>query len=470
MPLPLGDDERKRLLAEVQGLARATLQKLWLPSPRVCVLQLRTAGTPGVTLLLVLDARLGLAAVASERPTAPESAPTAQATLRNALASARLRGAALEVGEERRHAAPRLDFETPRGLRSLFAGDALLLLDGARRIVWAAAGAGAARRPGSTLPFSKELPLDAATPLPRRESIVRAALRQEEEAGLAARRRELVARLKARLQKLRRTLAAVDEDAARAGQAQVQRHRAELLLPFASRIPRGAREARLPDWSRTDAGGVPAEVVVELDPALDAAANAQRWLKRAKRYQSAAARIAERRAEVAGDLARAEALWERALGAADAAELLRVEAEAPRGQQHGARRRQEPRLPYRTFQLESGARVLVGRSARDNDVLTFKVARGNDLWLHVRGLQGAHVVVPGPGDAPDSRTLSDAALLAVHFSSARDADAVEVAVTRCKHLRKPRGAAPGSVLVTQEKVLRVRRDDARLAALLRLES
>ena len=132
-------------------------------------------------------------------------------------------------------------------------------------------------------------------------------------------------------------------------------------------------------------------------------------------------------------------------------------------------RKAAARLPYRKFTSSSGAAILVGRSARDNDALTFRVARGNDLWLHVRGAQGSHVVVPGAGEAPDSRTLADAALLAAHFSSARGADGVEVAWTRCKYVRKPRDAAPGSVLISQEKALRVRLDEARMAELLRSE-
>jgi len=127
------------------------------------------------------------------------------------------------------------------------------------------------------------------------------------------------------------------------------------------------------------------------------------------------------------------------------------------------------RLPYRRFRSQSGAPILVGRSARDNDALTFRVARGNDVWLHARSLQGAHVVLPGAGEAPDARTLGDAALLAAHFSSARGADGAEVAWTRCKHVRKPRGAKPGAVTISQEKTLRVRLDEERLAALLRSE-
>jgi predicted ribosome quality control (RQC) complex YloA/Tae2 family protein len=261
----------------------------------------------------------------------------------------------------------------------------------------------------------------------------------------------------------------VDEDAARAGRSAEDREKAGLLLPVASRLPRGAHEARVQDWSRTDAEGRPAEIVVPLDPALSAAENAQRWLRRARRYQAATARIASRRTEVSGQLSLAEAALAQAESAQDAAQLAAVEAQtpaAPRSQ----RDVQGPRLPYRKFTSRTGAPILVGRSARDNDALALRIARGNDLWLHARGAQGAHVVVPGAGESPDPRTLGDAALLAAHFSSARGEEGVEVAWTRCKYLRKPKGAAPGSVIVTQEEVLRVRLEADRVTALLSTES
>src|SRR5262249_60299010 len=83
----LTDEDRKRLVAEVRELAGATLQKVWLPSPAACVLQFRV---PGRTQLVVIDSRLSMAAMADERPTAPEGAPRSQATLRNAVEGATL--------------------------------------------------------------------------------------------------------------------------------------------------------------------------------------------------------------------------------------------------------------------------------------------------------------------------------------------------------------------------------------------
>jgi len=461
VPPVISDLDRKRLLLELRALQGATLQKLWLPSPQVCVLQLRV---PGRSALAVIDARLRMAALAAERPTAAESAPRSQGTLRNALEGAKLTGADLVVPQDRSAPFPRLAF----GDRFLIAEEALLLIDArSSKVLWASSGA--QRRPGSAYPATEAVALGDAPPLEARDQLVREALAREEQAGVAARRKELMARLRSRVQKLRRTLSAVEEDAARAVRAGAERARAELLLPVASRLPRGAREARVPDWSRVDDEGRPAEVPIALDPALSAAENAQRWLRRAKRYQAAAERIEARRVEVREELSRAESLLSRAGSAQDAGQLAAVEAEAP-APAPGRKARAAPRLPYRKFISQSGAPILVGRSARDNDALTLRVARGNDLWLHARGMQGAHVVVPGAGESPDPRALGDAALLAAHFSSARGQEGVEVAWTRCKHVRKPRGSAPGSVMVTQEKVLRVRLDEDRLASLLRTEA
>ena len=462
VPPTITDDDRKRWLLELRELTGASLQKLWLPSSRLCVLQLRL---PGRSVLAVIDAGQRFAAVVPVRPTAPESAPRSQATLRNALEGTRLSRVALVMPRDRRIVSPRLDF----GERLLIAEEALLCVEAATgKILWASSGA--VRRPGSLYPNVDEVPLGNAQPMSSRDRKVREALAAEEQAGVAARRKEVVARLRVRIRKLGRTAAAVDEDAARAARAGEEQARAELLLPLASRLPRGSREARVPDWSRLDDQGRPLEVAIALDPALSPAENAARWLRRAKRYRSAAERIAARRGEVQAELSRTQELLARAETAQSAEQLAAVELQLPDAPPRSPRGREAPRLPYRKFISQGGAPILVGRSARDNDALTFRVARGNDLWLHARGLQGAHVVVPGGGESPDARTLGDAALLAAHFSSGRGEDRVEVAWTRCKHVRKAKGAAAGSVIVTQEKVLRVRLEPERLAALLSNET
>jgi predicted ribosome quality control (RQC) complex YloA/Tae2 family protein len=148
-----------------------------------------------------------------------------------------------------------------------------------------------------------------------------------------------------------------------------------------------------------------------------------------------------------------------------------VKIESPAGPPGShAHRGQAKSPPFRTFHARSGPRVLVGRGAAQNDLLTFQIARPHDLWLHAKGYPGAHVIVPlaknqsCPGDV-----LVDAAHLAAHFSDARDEAVVDVQYVARRHLRKPRGSAPGLVVVEREKVIAVRIDAATLRALVESE-
>jgi predicted ribosome quality control (RQC) complex YloA/Tae2 family protein len=101
------------------------------------------------------------------------------------------------------------------------------------------------------------------------------------------------------------------------------------------------------------------------------------------------------------------------------------------------------------FTSPDGMEVLVGRSASDNDLLTFKVAAQTDFWLHVSGESGSHVVVRNPEnlDSLPRETLRFAAALAARHSKAKKAGRVNVHVARVKDVKKERGAPAGQVLL-----------------------
>jgi predicted ribosome quality control (RQC) complex YloA/Tae2 family protein len=125
------------------------------------------------------------------------------------------------------------------------------------------------------------------------------------------------------------------------------------------------------------------------------------------------------------------------------------------------------RLPYRRFESATGRPILVGREGKDNHALTFQVASPHDVWLHVRGFPGCHVVVPlARGQEPDTETLLDAAHLAVHYSKAPKAGFVEVMWTRRKHVRAVKKGRPGQVLVEGDRTVSFHSDPARVERLL----
>ena len=124
------------------------------------------------------------------------------------------------------------------------------------------------------------------------------------------------------------------------------------------------------------------------------------------------------------------------------------------------------RGPFRRFTSTDGLSIFVGRNARENDELTFGLAKGDDLWLHARGTPGSHVLVRlSKGTDPPQETLRDAAMLALLYSDLKKSGKGEVIYTRRKWVKKAKGQATGAVVVTQEKSLHVSLDKNRLAAL-----
>jgi predicted ribosome quality control (RQC) complex YloA/Tae2 family protein len=108
--------------------------------------------------------------------------------------------------------------------------------------------------------------------------------------------------------------------------------------------------------------------------------------------------------------------------------------------------------------LPDGWEVRVGRDDADNDALTHRFARPDDVWLHASGVAGSHVVLRmhGRDGNPPRTVLEAAAALAARFSKAKHAGTVPVIWTRKRYVRKPRGGAPGVAVCTHEKTLFVR--------------
>lgn len=113
-----------------------------------------------------------------------------------------------------------------------------------------------------------------------------------------------------------------------------------------------------------------------------------------------------------------------------------------------------------------GFRILVGRNARENDLLLRHGVRGNDWWLHTRDVPGGYVFICGPkGKSVPLEVLLDAGNLAVFYSRARTAAEADLFYTQVKYLRRAKDAPRGTVLPTQEKNLTIRLDRERLKRL-----
>jgi len=474
--------ELSQVVAELAPLAGARLAEVRVHAEKALTLELSTpAGA--VHLLLSAEPDATRLHAASHRYPRPDEPFPFQVVLRRELAGARLLSLELSPGDR----VVTLAFAAAGGARRLVAEltgrHGNLLLVGDDGLVRAAAGRDLSQRrdlvpgqpyvpPGSPGPGGP--PRDRFTPVagarfPLSAAIERHHLALEEEKRLEAGRKRLRDPVRAGLARLGRALEKLADEAARVPAAEEDRRVADLLKTSLHRVKRGQASVTVTEW--TEQG--PREVVVGLDPALTPQANMERAYKRYRRIVESAARVAARTDEVRAKVAALQALLSE-LDGAEAGELPRLEREArklgagPRPPPRPKQRRDEaPGLPYRSFRSLAGVAILVGKGAAQNDTLTKRHARGNDLWLHARGVPGSHVVVRvGKGPGPDQETLLDAAHLAAHFSDARGAPVADVAWTRVKYVKKPRGAAPGAVEYHQEKVLGLRIEPGRVERLL----
>jgi predicted ribosome quality control (RQC) complex YloA/Tae2 family protein len=197
---------------------------------------------------------------------------------------------------------------------------------------------------------------------------------------------------------------------------------------------------------------------IELDPRLSPVENARARFAAYDKAKGALAGVPERlqaaEARLAG-LAETLALLELAEGfeqieaiAREAVEQGYVRAPAQRSRQKIARQ-----APLRV-ESSDGLAIYVGRSASQNEQVTFKIGAGEDVWLHARGLPGAHVIVKSGGKPVPESTLLEAAGLAAYYSQARDESAVEIDIAPRSQVRRMPGGPPGLATYHAERTIR----------------
>ncbi len=280
--------------------------------------------------------------------------------------------------------------------------------------------------------------------------------------GEEAFRAGVLRRLKGELARAERLSARLAGEATRYSEADLYVRKGQLLLANQADIRRGPRVVALRDYADQEMGFLE----IELDPSRSVEDNARRYFALQRKATRGLEVVNKRLAEVESRLATLRDL----IGEADAAEglgelqqvdaaLLRVARRPPPRQRRAADGRKPEGPEPRSFRSSDGLPILVGRNGPGNDHLTWRLARPHDLWLHAQGIPGSHVLVRlQKGREVPPRTLREAAQLAAYYSRARGEAKVPVDYAPRKYLRKPKGAAPGVVLLAQEKTIVVRPD------------
>ncbi|HLJ59314.1 MAG TPA: NFACT RNA binding domain-containing protein [bacterium] len=267
---------------------------------------------------------------------------------------------------------------------------------------------------------------------------------------LEERRRALAAATRAALRQ--RAHALEENRLALEESARAERYRVlgELLLTYGGRAGPRAASVVVPDHT---AGG--AEVAIPLDPELTAVENAQRYFRRYAKAQAASRAVPDRIARLETETLALRDAFVQIATASSADDLWEVQTDLAHAGllRRGPRARPAAASGPRRFRGPGGTTIVAGRSARENDHVTFHVAGPDDLWFHARGLAGAHVVLKADG-VPSEEAIAAAAQVAAYFSEGREAGHVAVDYVARKHVRKPRGAAPGAVRYSEERTVR----------------
>jgi predicted ribosome quality control (RQC) complex YloA/Tae2 family protein len=268
--------------------------------------------------------------------------------------------------------------------------------------------------------------------------------------------------LRKSLSKLLRRIGAWREDLTKAAAYRDYGRYGELLNAHLASVTPGMEHITLVDYY--DAA-LP-EVTLPLDRAKSALQNMNEYFKKHRRYLTA---DRELHARIAQGEQEADVLRREITSIQDGSwtpPAAGSRGETKRTLSNQGRTAAIRQGPFRRFVSADGLPIFVGRNAAENEELTFRMAKSDDLWLHARGTPGSHVVVRlAKGADPPLETLRDAATLALLYSDLKKTGKGDVLYTKRKWVKKAKGQAPGAVIVTQEKTLSVRLDPQRLAAL-----
>lgn len=459
------------------ALAEGWIQKITQPLPDVLLLEIRIPGHTRRLFCSVHDetARLHLV---HQGLTSPSTPPSFCQLLRARIQGARIE-AIRQISDDR---IVQIDLTSRDGPVSLvvelFGKNAdLLFLDGEQRVLATLrrnkARSGQAYQAPSPIPSrsrSQDVLMLKPGPPSDAESFPLSAqletLYRERETELAyltqLRARESV--LRKILKKHLRRRAALSRDLEQAAQYQSYARYGELLKANLGSLRKGLTAVTLVDYYDET---LP-ELTIPLDPAKAPQANMDAYFSKYRKFGSAQREIVPRLAGIEAEVQQVQSELDNIKHGTWQAPTVDRKSDHHPTQPTGYRQAavEERRGPFRRFLSSDGHQIFVGRNARENDDLTFGVAKSDDLWLHARGTPGSHVVVRmEKGTDPPPSTLMDAATLALLYSDLKKSGKGEVIYTRRKWVRKAKGQAHGAVTVTQEKALYVTLDKRRLDAM-----
>lgn len=219
----------------------------------------------------------------------------------------------------------------------------------------------------------------------------------------------------------------------------------DLLSANLYQLQKGMSLARLENFYEE---GAP-EVEIPLDPALTPVQNAQKYYAEYRKADTAEKKLKELIEQGEWELVYVDSIFDAITRTNSESELAAIKAELAEGgyiKNIRARKQKPEKLKPKRYRSSDGFTILVGRNNVQNDELTLRTARGNDMWLHTQKIPGSHTIILSGGKEISDRAIEQAAVIAAFNSRAQDSAQVPVDYTPVRYVKKPNGAKPGMVI------------------------
>lgn len=263
--------------------------------------------------------------------------------------------------------------------------------------------------------------------------------------------------LQAEINKLKLKLKKLDQDLKRAQNLDQYQLFGELLMANLYQFEKGAKSVTVENYY-SETGD---KITIPLSERKTPIENAQSYYAKYNKFKHALVKVEEQIQIAAADIEYFELLAQQVQQAspADIEEIREELAEQGYMRLKKSKRRKKPVKPTpEKYVSSTGVPISVGKNNKQNDYLTFKIARKWETWLHTKDIPGSHVVIHS--DDPDEQTILEAATLAAYFSKARESSSVPVDYTEVKQVKKPSGAKPGFVIYFEQKTVFITPDEA----------
>lgn len=198
---------------------------------------------------------------------------------------------------------------------------------------------------------------------------------------------------------------------------------------------------------------------VKLDPRLSPNQNAQHYFSEYRKADTAERMLRQFIEKGEAELSYIESVFDLLSRARTDDEVIAIREElVAQGylKNHRKNNQKPVKLAPKEYLSSDGFKILCGRNNIQNDKLTFKDSRKNDIWLHTQKIHGSHTVIVTEGREVPETTIQQAAIVAAYNSKARESSLVPVDYTEIKNVKKPSGSAPGKAVYEHYKTAYVR--------------